>query len=190
MEEELVLVDAEVVVEEVEELLLHEVDLCLGEEGAVAGPVLVLWRRVVEVLCCDDEGCEEDAVACAVHALCDAREPVLQAVEVYEGAEEGGYLYVALLHEDGNERLEAGEAIDLELAGGVALGVCHGARGRRGGRGEGLRRAALDDVCCLLCEVDWGGEGGGEDIGVCERDGRVDEVVVGRAAATHRPSRG
>jgi hypothetical protein len=44
--EEFRLVHAEVVVEEEEELSLHEVDLGRGEESAVASPVLVLRRRV------------------------------------------------------------------------------------------------------------------------------------------------
>jgi hypothetical protein len=44
--EELALVHAEVEVEEEEKLALHEVDLSLGEDGGVAGPVLVLRRRV------------------------------------------------------------------------------------------------------------------------------------------------
>lgn len=44
--EELTLVHAEVVVEEEEELALHEVDLGRGEESRVASPVLVLGGRI------------------------------------------------------------------------------------------------------------------------------------------------
>lgn len=43
--------------------------LSLGEEGGVFRPVLVLWRRVVEILCGDDEGGEEDTVSGARHAF-------------------------------------------------------------------------------------------------------------------------
>lgn len=55
-------VDAKVPVKEEKELLLHEVDFGDGEtkvlipaNSSVPGPVLVLGRRVVEVLCRKDE---------------------------------------------------------------------------------------------------------------------------------------
>lgn len=54
MEVEIFGSDSQVPVEEVEELLLHEVDFGDGEakvgevaDGSVTCPVLVLWRRVV-----------------------------------------------------------------------------------------------------------------------------------------------
>jgi len=66
--DELVLLDAEVVVEEVKQLLLHEVDLGEGEEPGVFLPVHVLWAGIVEVLCGADEDGEEDSVTSALHA--------------------------------------------------------------------------------------------------------------------------
>src|ERR1700712_4063269 len=60
--------DSQVPVEEVEQLLLHEVDFGDGKakvgevaNGCVASPVLVLWRRVVEVLGREDKRGKEDA---------------------------------------------------------------------------------------------------------------------------------
>jgi hypothetical protein len=77
---EVIIVDAEIPVEQEEELLLHEVDFSDGEakvlvaaDSAVAGPVLVLGRGVIEVLSRKDEGGEEDAVDGAAHALGDRR---------------------------------------------------------------------------------------------------------------------
>lgn len=43
MLEEFRLFDPEIVVEQVQELALHEVGLGLAEESSVACPVLVLW---------------------------------------------------------------------------------------------------------------------------------------------------
>jgi hypothetical protein len=60
--------DAEVKVEEGEELLLHEVNLADREDGRVGGPVFVLGRLIVQVLGCHDERSQEDAMASAVHA--------------------------------------------------------------------------------------------------------------------------
>ena len=61
--------DAQVPVQEEQELLLHQVDLgareAKGLEAAhvgVVGPVLVLGRRIVEVLGGEDKGGQEDAV--------------------------------------------------------------------------------------------------------------------------------
>ena len=66
----------QVPVEKVEQLLFHEVDFGDGEAkvlvtsyGGVACPVLILWRRVVEVLGCEDERGQEDTVDSATHAL-------------------------------------------------------------------------------------------------------------------------
>lgn len=41
--DKLILVNAQVVVEQIEQLLFHEVNFGLGEEGAVTRPMLVLW---------------------------------------------------------------------------------------------------------------------------------------------------
>lgn len=77
VEVEIFFVDPHVPIEQEQKLLLHEVDLCGGEaEGvearhcSVASPVLVLGRRVVEILRSEDERGQEDAVNGATHALC------------------------------------------------------------------------------------------------------------------------
>ncbi len=82
----LLLGDGKVVVEQVQELLLHEVDLGLREHLGVAAPVLVLGRRVVQVLGGDDERRKEDPVTGAGHALGDLGQAVSKALEVDEVA--------------------------------------------------------------------------------------------------------
>lgn len=151
MLEELGLFDPQIVVEEVKELALHQVGLGLGEEGGVACPVLVLWRRVVEVFCGDDEGREEDTVASARHALGCGRQACPEALEVDQGAQQGGYLHVALLDENGDEGLEGrkGRVDWRDSVGEGGLGGCRGWRRERGGRW----RSTLDDVDRLCCDV-------------------------------------
>jgi hypothetical protein len=68
--------DPQVPVQEEEHLLLHEVDLCDGKaevreatDGCVSCPVLVLWRRVVEILCGEDERGKEDTMHSAAHSF-------------------------------------------------------------------------------------------------------------------------
>lgn len=77
MDVEIIFVHVQVPVEEEKKLLLHQIDFCLGEAkvGEVANfgifsPMLVLWRRVIEEFCREDEGSEEDAVDCASKTLC------------------------------------------------------------------------------------------------------------------------
>ena len=65
---QLVLGHAEIVVEQVEQLLLHERDLGEREEGGVFGPVLVFGRRVVEIFGRNNERRKEHAMPSAVHA--------------------------------------------------------------------------------------------------------------------------
>ena len=110
MGDDLILVDSQIVVEEVEQLLLHEVDLGLREHLGVSAPVLVLWRRVIEVFGGDDEGGEEDSVTGAGHALGDLWESVPQSLEVDERGEKGGDLDVGLFANDGDESLKGWEA--------------------------------------------------------------------------------
>lgn len=76
--EQVLLGDAQVPIQQEEELAFHEVDLGEGEAEVVeplhcgvTGPVFVLGARVVEVLGGEDEGGKEDAVDSAAHALCD-----------------------------------------------------------------------------------------------------------------------
>lgn len=56
---------SELVVEEVEKLFLHQVNLGEREESGVFLPVHVFRRRVVEVFGGTDEHGEEDSVTCA-----------------------------------------------------------------------------------------------------------------------------
>lgn len=142
---EVVLGDAEVPVEEEEELFLHEVDLLeLEEAHGVGAPVLVLRGRVVQVLGAEDEGGEEDAVAGAGHALGHGRQPVPQPIEVDHGRHEGRRLDPRLFAEDGDEGLERGQA----RVKGDTLG--------RGGRRErgGVAILAADDRVGLGREGD------------------------------------
>jgi hypothetical protein len=60
--------DPEVVVEEVEKLLLHQVDFGEREESSVFLPVHVLGGGIVEVLGGADEDSKEDSVSGALHA--------------------------------------------------------------------------------------------------------------------------
>ena len=113
--EEVVLRDAGLPVEEEQQLALHEVDLREGEaeavvalDGRVAGPVLVLGTGVVEILGGEDEGCEEDPVDGAAHALGDWGEPSAQAVQIDEGGHEGGHLDLRAGDERGDEEFDRG----------------------------------------------------------------------------------
>ena len=194
--DELGLVDSKIVVEEVEELALHEVcrlgrevsltrrlatldaqkpltGLGSGEQACIPIPILVLWARVIQVLRSHNKGGEKDAVAGAVHALCDFGQAALEALEVDERAEQRGDLDVGLFDQNADESLEAGQGQVRRKAArrgcrgcnangrrGVArIGrrAVHGERGldwrgrRRDGRDRG--RAALDDLDGLICEV-------------------------------------
>lgn len=80
MEVEIILGDPQVPIEKTEQLLLHEVDLRQAEaeavvaaNGSIPSPVLVLRRRIVQVLRCQDERGEEDAMSRALHAFGDWR---------------------------------------------------------------------------------------------------------------------
>lgn len=64
----LVLVKTEIVVEQEEKLLFHEVYLGEIEQGGISRPVLVFGGRVVEVFCSNNQGCQEDTVSRARHA--------------------------------------------------------------------------------------------------------------------------
>ena len=80
----IILSDSEIPVEQAKQLLLHQVDFGQAEAEAVkptnssvSSPMLVLWRRVVEVLSGEDERCKENAVGCALHALRNWWQPLL-----------------------------------------------------------------------------------------------------------------
>lgn len=145
-------VDAEVPVEEEEELLLHEVDLGDGEaevvvaaHSAVASPVLVLWGRVVEVLGGKDEGSKEDAVGGALHALGDRRKTGPEAGEIDQAGHQSGDLDVRTLDEGCDELFDRWQERFPGLV---------GRRGRRCGRQALVKRSfTSDDLCGFLCEV-------------------------------------
>lgn len=70
--------DAQVPIQQEQQLFLHQVDLRQREaesvvpaHGRIPRPMFVLRRRVVEVLGGQDEGGEEDAVHGAAHPLGD-----------------------------------------------------------------------------------------------------------------------
>jgi len=90
------LIDSEIIVENVEKLLLHEVDLGKREEASVALPVHVLRGRVVEVLCGANEDGEEDTMPSALHAVGDWRETLLETVEVDKNDGQRRHLHVGL----------------------------------------------------------------------------------------------
>ena len=80
MEVEIALSNAEVPVEEVKELLLHQIDLRSREAKVspsgyrtVSSPMLVLGRRVIQILRSQDERGKEDAVHRATHSFGDWR---------------------------------------------------------------------------------------------------------------------
>lgn len=74
---QVLLLDPQVPVQQEQQLLLHQVDLCPAEaevlvvvaDDAVVGPVLVLGRAVVEVLGGQDQAGQEDAVSRASQSL-------------------------------------------------------------------------------------------------------------------------
>lgn len=58
-------VEAQVVVQKVEQLLLHKVNLSNIEHYSVIRPVKVLRRRIIQIFGGDDEGGEKNPMACA-----------------------------------------------------------------------------------------------------------------------------
>lgn len=82
--DEFELLDSELVVEEVEKLLLHEVDLGEGEEPGVFLPVHVFGRRVVEVFRGADEHGEEDSVTGASETWRGVSETLKGGGETYQ----------------------------------------------------------------------------------------------------------
>lgn len=128
--------DVELPVEKIEQLLFHQVDLRQGEaesrvvfEEAVAGPILVLGRAVVDVFGGEDEASEEDAVKGAGHAFGHGRQPTAEPVQVHERAHQRRHLHLRLLHDGGNEDFD----------------------GREGGGGGGC----CWRMCCCCCCCSW-----------------------------------
>jgi hypothetical protein len=134
-------------------LSFHEVDFGGREESGVTSPVLVLRRRVVEVLGSGDQSCEEDSVTSAVHSLCDLGETGLESVEVDEGAHESWHLNVGLFDEDRDEGFEGRDRGSLSVES-LLLLESGFRRSRRWGRERSCRRGtALDYFDSFFCEV-------------------------------------
>lgn len=131
---EILLDNAEVPFEKEEELLLHEVDLGaveaesvhLGGDVSVVGPVLVLGRRIVEVLGSEDERSQEDAVGGASETASHGLKLGLESGEVDEGRHESRDLDVGGDDELSDELFDSGEAAvgGLDGPGLGALGRC------------------------------------------------------------------
>jgi len=92
--EEVFLVNPEIEIRQEQELAFHQIHFGRRKEGGIFGPVLVLWRRIIQVLGRDNESGEKHAMPCAMHALGNLRQARLQAIEVHEGTEQGRYLNV------------------------------------------------------------------------------------------------
>ena len=60
-------VEAQIVVQKVEQLFLHEVNLSNIKHYSVIRPVKVLRRRIIQVFGGDNEGGEKNPMACARH---------------------------------------------------------------------------------------------------------------------------
>lgn len=109
-------INPEIPVQEEEELLFHEIDFGEGEtkgiialDGGVAGPVLVLGRRVVQVFSGENEGGKEDAVDGAAHAFRHRGQALLQPREVDEGAHQGRDLDMGAVDQGLDENFQCGE---------------------------------------------------------------------------------
>lgn len=136
---QVVLRDSQVPFQEEEQLLLHEVHLgaakskavSLGVDVGVSGPVLVLWRAVVEVLGGEDEGGEEDAVGGASKTTSHGLKLSLEASEVDKSRHESGNLDVGGNNKLSDEFLDSRQiSLSYQDTGLASLTVL-GRRGRR-----------------------------------------------------------
>ena len=91
MEEEILLGNSGVEVQQVQHLPFHQVDLSQAKtksfetfDRGISCPVLVLGAGIIEVLCCQDQGGEEDSVHGTAHALGNGRKFGLQTGEIYQ----------------------------------------------------------------------------------------------------------
>jgi hypothetical protein len=153
---EICLGDAEVKVEEGEELLLHEVHLADGEDGRMGGPVLVLRRLVVQVLGCNDECGQEDTMASAVHALGSNGELVLEALEVDKGGQQGRGLDIGVKDQEPDKVVEGRDDNGRGLLAAAVVVHSRTVGGCVWGRREvirvvgGWRRATLNDCASVV----------------------------------------
>lgn len=109
--------DTKVPLKQSKKLLLHEVDLGQAEakiietaDGSVSCPVLVLWGRVVEILCSKDKRCKEDAVRSTFHSLCNWRQALLESGQVDKRSHQGGDLHVRSFNQCRDEQLQRWES--------------------------------------------------------------------------------
>lgn len=103
--QEVGLVDTDVPVQQEEQLTLHQVDFgqrepkaLVAADGGVPGPVLVLWTGVVEVLGCQNQGSQEDAMHCAAHALGDGGQASPQPGQVDQRGHQRRHLHLRAEH--------------------------------------------------------------------------------------------
>ena len=170
------LVETEVIVQEEQKLLLHEVDLCCLEYPRKGGPVLVFRRRVVQVLRSNDESREEHAVASAGHpcyddvntiretsgymrTFCHLRQLVPQTLQVDQRREQCRDLNVRLRGDDDDEVSQGRERrhprhplLDLSLVLFAERRPVRSVRGSRQVRGRSLV-ADVDHPCRLDGDV-------------------------------------
>jgi hypothetical protein len=111
--EEVFFGDPSVKVEQEEQLSLHQVDLSQSEAEAfvslytcVSGPMFVLGARVVQVLGCEDQGGEEDAMYSASHALGNWWQSSLKSGKVDEGGHQCWNLHRRFVDQGGDEGFE------------------------------------------------------------------------------------
>lgn len=93
------LIEAKVVVQEEKQLLLHQVDFRAREDDGVGCPVLILRRRVVEVLGADNERGKEDAMLRRPIPLGRHRQLAAQPLQIDERREQGRNVYAGYAHE-------------------------------------------------------------------------------------------
>lgn len=97
-------------------MLLHEIDFGQGEakglvslDPRVASPVLVLGRRIVQVLRRENKRGKEDSVNRTPHPLGHRWQPLLEAGEVNERAHQSRDLNVRAVHKRLDKFLKRGE---------------------------------------------------------------------------------
>lgn len=113
MEVEIVLGHPEIPIEKAEELFFHEIDFGQIEAEAIvtlhAGitrPVLVLWRRIVQILRRQDERGEKYSVGGTLHAFRRGGEAMLQPTEVHQGRHQRRHLHVRAFDKSADEELK------------------------------------------------------------------------------------
>lgn len=81
--------DSKVVIQEIQQLLLHQVNFGLTKHLGISTPMLILGGRIVEVFSGDDECSKEDSVSGTWHSLGYFGKTVSEPFEVDECGKEG-----------------------------------------------------------------------------------------------------